>query len=222
MTTVLPVPYGTYGHTPRYVLSKDGSIYTTAIGDMGKRQPWKSRVWRITPDSRAEIVLEVPATLALFVVNGQLLCVWIDPTDGGGKNAKIKVTPIGGYIPLDGQPSGTVVNINASQIALVNQRIDTAQFNAGKAQGTADKLQGTVNAHGKAIADLQARVAKLEKQGGGGGGGLTRQQVEDIVWSKIWDINFLIRQGFRDGVSGIREVQDYIVDLTTYIRRIIK
>lgn len=217
MTTTLPIPYGTYGHTPQYVLSKDGSIYTTAIGTMGKTQPWKSRVWRVLPDGRAEIVLEVPATLALHVANSQLLCVWVDP-EGNGYTAKIKVTSIAGYIPIDGQPSGTVVNIDASQLSLVNQRIDVAQLSAGKAQGTADKLQGTVNAQGKVIADLQARVARLEKQGGGG---LTRQQVEDIVWSKIWDVNFLIRQGFRDGVSTIREVQDYIVDLASYIRRVV-
>jgi uncharacterized protein YpbB len=115
-----------------------------------------------------------------------------------------------------------VVDINASQLALVNQRINTAQTSAGQAQGAADRLQGSVNNHTKTIADLQARITKLEQQGGGGNGsGLTKQQVEDIVWSKIWDINFLIRQGFRDGVSTIREVQDYLNDLTVFIKRIV-
>ena len=218
-TTTLPIPFGTYSATQaQYQLSKDGAIYTTSVGKLGN-QAWGARVWRIPPDGApAQVVFMAPGACQLFVVNGALLCVWIDTNQGGNYNARIKVTPIEGYIPLDGLPSGTVVDIDATQLALVNQRIDVAQSNAGKAQATADKAQGTANANAKAIAELKLRVTKLEQQGGGGG--LTRQQVEDIVWAKIWDVNYLIRQGFRDGVSSIREVQDYIVDLASYIKRV--
>lgn len=221
-TITLPIPFGTYGATvPQYQLSKDGAIYTTSVGKLGNKT-WRGRVWRIPPDgSPAQVVLEVPGSNQLFVVNGQLLCVWVDTTSGGNYNAKIRVTPIGGYIPLDGIPSGTVVDIDESQLTLVNQRVTTAQNNAIRAQSTADNAQGAASGNAKAIAELKLRVTKLEQQGGGGGGGLTRQQVEDIVWSKIWDVNYLIREGFRNGSSTIREVQDYIVDLASYIRRVV-
>jgi hypothetical protein len=221
-TVTLPIPYGTYGSTTaQYQLSKDGAIYTFSVGKLGNKA-WRGRVWRIDPNgASASIVFEVPGSCQLFVVQGQLLCVWIDTNSGGGYNAKIKVTPIDGYIPLDSTPSGTVVDINATQVAALQQRIDVAQRNASTAQAQADKALSMATANAKAIANLNARVAKLEQQGGGGGGdGLTRQQVEDIVWSKIWDINYLIREGFRTGSSAMREVQDYIVDLASYIKRV--
>lgn len=139
MTTTLPIPFGTYGATAgQYQLSKDGSIYTFSVGKLGN-QTWKGRVWRIPPDGgKAQIVFEVPGGAQLFVVQGKLLCVWIDGTDGGNYNAKIRVTPIAGFIPLDENVSDTVVDINESQLALVNQRIATAQSNASIAQTSAN------------------------------------------------------------------------------------
>jgi hypothetical protein len=220
MTKTLPIPFGTYGPTSgQYQLSKDGAIYTFSVGKLGN-QKWKGRIWRIPPDgSNAQIMLEVPGSAQLYVVQGKLLCVWIDTNDGGGYNAKIKVTEIEGYIPLDSDISGTVVDIDATQLNMMQQQLNTAQYNAGRAQASAEKAQGTATATAKSLASLTERVARLERQGGGGGG-LTRQQVEDIVWSKIWDVNYLIREGFRNGQSAIREVQDYLVDLASYIKRV--
>lgn len=65
------------------------------------------------------------------------------------------------------------------------------------------------------------RITKLEQQSGGSSGGLTRQEVEDIVWSKIWDVNYLIRMGFIQGSSTISQVQDYLNDLTNFVKKII-
>jgi len=219
-TTTLPVPFGTYGATQaQYQLSKDGAIYTTSVGKLGNKT-WRGRVWRLPPDgTAAQMMLEVPGGCQLFVSQGTLLCAWIDTQSGGNYNAKIKVTPIDGFIPLDGTPSGTVIDIDATQVAALQQRIDVAQRNASSAQAQAEAAHNAAIANGKAIAELKARVTKLEQQGGGGGG-LTRQQVEDIVWAKIWDVNYLIREGFRNGQSTIREVQDYLVDLASYIRRV--
>jgi len=51
---------------------------------------------------------------------------------------------------------------------------------------------------------------------------LSKAQIEDIVWTKIWDVNYLIRLGFIKGSSDIQQVQDYLVDLASYIKRIVK
>jgi len=208
---VLPIPYTTYGTTPtQYQLSKDGSIYTTSIGDMGKTQPWRGRVWRIPADgSKAQMVFEVPGTCQLFVVNKQLLCVWINSA------SKISVTQIDGYIPLPDAVSGDIVNINENQVALINQRIEQSMNIGATANTQATNALNKVNNQAKTIADLQKRIGELEQKI------LTKQQVEDIVWSKIWDINYLIRMGFLQGSSAIQQVQDYLNDLTVFIKRIV-
>lgn len=225
MTETLNIPYGTYGATiPQYQLSKDGAIYTTSVGSMGGTQPWRGRVWRIPADgSKAQLVFEVPGTCQLFVVNRALICVWIDTTQGGSYGSKIRVTHIEGYIPLPDAVSGTVVNIDENQVALLNQRISTAIADANAATSTANNALTKANSSAVTVQKLnvqvqtlQAQVEQLVKSQ------LKRQEVEDIVWSKIWDVNYLIRLGFLQGSSSISQVQDYLNDLTTFIKRIVK
>jgi hypothetical protein len=60
------------------------------------------------------------------------------------------------------------------------------------------------------VAALQIQVNNL----------LTPQQVADLVWSKVWDINYQIRMGFLAGKSPIEQVQDYLNDLAVYIKKV--
>ena len=62
------------------------------------------------------------------------------------------------------------------------------------------------------MAALQAQVNTL----------LTPNQVADLVWSKVWDINYQIRMGFLAGKSPIEQVQDYLNDLAVYIKKVMK
>ena len=64
------------------------------------------------------------------------------------------------------------------------------------------------------ISAMQNQISSLQSQI------FTQQQIEDIVWQKIWDVNYLIRMGFLQGSSTIQQVQDYINDLAVYIKKV--
>lgn len=208
----LPIPFGTYGHTPQFVLSKDGSIYTTAIGSMGGKKPWRSRVWRVPTEGKAEIVFEAPAAIALHVVNGELLCVWVD-TASGGYTAKIAVTKIEGYIPLEASVTGTVVDINEAQVSQLRQQLATAQEQASEANRTATALQNRLE-------KLQQRVASLESRPQVSAKPVDEQKIADIVWTKLWDTIYVLRMGMNAGFSSDVNVAGWINDLTSFVRKV--
>jgi DUF917 family protein len=69
---------------------------------------------------------------------------------------------------------------------------------------------------------LQAQIATLtQQQQQMAQQILSKSQIEDIVWAKIWDVNYLIRMGFLQGSSTIQQVQDYLNDLTVFIKRVV-
>jgi hypothetical protein len=212
MSKTLPIPFGTYGHTPQYVLSKDGSVYTTAIGSMGGKQPWKSRVWRITADSKAEVVFETPAAIALHVVNGELLCVWVDPTKGG-YTSKIVVTKIEGYIPIEGVVSSQTVDINEAQVGQLKQQLGVALAQAAEAKQAAASLTNRLE-------KLQQRVASLESRPQVSAKPVDEQKIADIVWAKLWDTIYILRMGMNAGFSTDVNVAGWINDLTSFVRKV--
>jgi hypothetical protein len=98
-----------------------------------------------------------------------------------------------------------------------------AQNTANQAMATSNgvknqitTLSADVTALKKQVATLTSQINNMQSQI------LNKQQIEDIVWSKIWDVNYLIRLGFIQGSSTIQQVQDYLVDLASYIKRVTK
>jgi hypothetical protein len=190
------------------ITDKSGALYITSMGATTPGSPFGIRVWRIAKGmkTRQEVLFYPGDHGGLAVLWGKLFFVH---NQAGSK--KIVLEEIPGFIPEDGTVSNTVVNINEAQLALVNKMIETATKRAegGYAQSS--------QAMAKMVA-LEKRIAELEKKPAAAGG-LTKTQIEDIVWTKIWDIFYLIRSGMNEGSSKMTDIQNWINDLTSFIRK---
>ncbi len=200
----LNVPFGTYAHSPQLVIGKDGAIYTTGMGDMGKKRLWRGRVWRFMPQGPAEMIFEAPGHhAALHVIGDKLFCAWIDV------KGKVGYDVIPGYVPLDAELPINVVNVNEAQLSQLKLQLAQAQEAAARAQRASESLMAKVD-------QLTAKVNELEKRptAQSSGSGLSRQQIEDIVWSKVWDVLYILRMGMINGSSD-PNVQGFVNDLRT-------
>ncbi len=200
----LNVPFGTYAHSPQLVIGKDGALYTTGIGDMGKKRLWRGRVWRFMPQGSAEMIFEAPGHhVALHVVGDKLFCAWIDV------KGKVGYDFIPGYVPLDAELPINIVNVNEAQLGQLKLQLSQAQENVGRTQRTSENLAVKVD-------QLTAKIRELEKRPAAqsSGSGLSRQQIEDIVWSKVWDVLYILRMGMINGSSD-PNVQGFVNDLRT-------
>jgi len=201
-----------------FYIDKTGAIYQTWVGRTTTGGEWGSHVYRTAPGAPSQLLFFQPSINGyLEVMNKQL---WFGYCDARGAQWRLLID---GYIDPSDTPSSAVVNVDEAQVAGLKQSISTAQSTADRASGTATRATQTANdasndVHNLAVtvATLQAQVNALQAQM------LTKAQVEDIVWAKIWDVNYLIRLGFINGSSPIQQVQDYLVDLATYIKRIVK
>jgi len=201
-----------------FYIDKTGAIYQTWVGRTVAGGDWGSHVYRTAPGAPSQLLFFQPGINGyLEVMNKQL---WFGYCDARGAQWRLLID---GYIDPSDTPSSAVVNVDEAQVAGLKQSINTAQSTADRASGTATRATQTANdasndVHNLAVtvATLQAQVNALQAQS------LTKSQVEDIVWAKIWDVNYLIRLGFINGTSPIQQVQDYLVDLATYIKRIVK
>lgn len=200
-----------------FTIDKTGTIYETYMGDLNKTAKFGLRVFRTKPGGKPEELFYTDGGGSLTVINKKL---YIGYTDS---NWASWYDEIPGYIDPSDTPSSTVVKVDEAamavykdQVALAQKTANSAQYNANDAITRANKAQSEVDVLENRVAKLEAVVSGMQNQI------LNKQQVEDIVWAKIWDVNYLIREGFRNGSSAIREVQDYLVDLATYIRNIMK
>lgn len=198
-----------------FTIDKTGTIYQTNMGDLNKTAQFGLRVLRTKPGKPTEEIFFNGGHGELCVINKKLYIGYTDP------NWISWYDEIPGYIDAEDTPSSKVVNVDESamdvykkEVLLAQKTANNAQYNASAAQTSITNLTNQVNALNARIDKMEVVIAGLQKQV------LSRQQIEDIVWSKIWDVNYLIREGFRNGSSAIREVQDYLVDLASYIRRI--
>ncbi len=200
-----------------FTIDKTGTIYETYMGDLNKTAKFGLRVFRTKPGGKPEEVFYTDGGGSLTVINKELFIGYTD------SNWASWYDEIPGYIdPLD-TPSSKVVNVDEAamavyknQVTLAQKTANSAQYNANDAITRANKAQSEVDILENRVAKLEAVVSGMQNQI------LNKQQVEDIVWAKIWDVNYLIRDGFRKGSSTIREVQDYLVDLATYIKSVMK
>ena len=201
-----------------WVYDKTGAQYIVKIGNLNNTAPWGYYLFRVPQGGKPEQLFFVAGSNGdLIVINRKLYIRYCD-------NDWIQWTAeVPGYIDPDDKPSSNIVNVNDAAMATYKQQVSVAQNTANQSLNTSintrNQVQGLsseVVTLKKQIADLQSQITSLQSQI------LNKKQVEDIVWSKIWDVNYLIRMGFLQGSSAIREVQDYLNDLAVYIRSITK
>lgn len=201
------------------IIDKTGTIYQTLNGNVGTGTPWGTRVWRIPPGKPAELIYYVDGNGQLYVdqIKKRLLFLGTDA------NRRPFYIVIEGYIHPADCPDSTIVNINETQTALLKQGIATANSTANSAYTLASNATQSANDARAQITNLQKQISDLQLQINAMQTKIIpRSQIEDIVWSKIWDVNYLIRMGFISGSSTIEQVQQYLIDLASYIKRVMK
>lgn len=198
-----------------FTIDKTGTLYHIHTGRLVANGPWGIRLYRTIPNGNPELLwFGKDCNGSLTVINKKLYL-------GFNDNWKQKYFEVPGYIDPSDEPSSTIVNVNEAAMQTYKLQVANAQSQSNQASASASTAITISNANTNKITSLEQRLMALEtKVQTMQSQILSRQQIEDIVWSKIWDVNYLIRLGFVKGSSSIREVQDYLVDLATYIRNI--
>ena len=199
-----------------FTIDKTGTIYQSYMGDLNQSAPFGLRIFRCKPRSTPEQLFFTTGGGWLTVVNKKL---YIGFTDN---NWASWYQEIPGYIDPSDTPSSNVVNVNEAamdvykqQVALAQKTANQATYDAQQATAQVNNLKTQVTNQQNQITALSAQVKALSAQQ------LTPQQIQDIVWSKIWDVNYLIRLGFVNGSSPDSQVQAYITDDATFIKNVV-
>ena len=196
---------------------KTGTIYQSQQGDNNKTAPWGQRVWRVKPGGKPEEIFCIVGGHGDLVVDyNTLIFEYCDA------NWKQWTWVVPGYIDPSDNPSSKVVNVDESAMAVYKQQVALAQKTANQASYDATQALGTSTDLKKQMAAIQSQMAAMQNQIKTMQSQiLSQQQIEDIVWSKIWDVNYMIRMGFLQGSSTIQQVQDYLNDLAVYIKKVV-
>jgi len=220
--TPLPMINSSYAASGcSFVIDKAGTTFQVTVCSTVAGGPWGPHVVRTARGGPTQVVWFIPGTVGtLVILNKQLFFGYVD---GNGQQW---YQPIAGYIDPSDTPSSQVVNVDESSLNAVKQSITAADNAANNAAATANQASSTANAAMDNTQKLKARVTSLEQQVATLQNQintlLTPNQVADLVWAKVWDANYQIRMGFLAGKSSIQQVQDYLNDLTVYIRNVVK
>lgn len=204
------------------VIDKAGTIFQVWTGRLTNPGAWGSRIYRTVKGGKPELVwfIEDANTGALIIMNKQLFLPYQPP------KGRQQLQQIHGYIDPSDEPSSAVVNVDESALNSVKQSlavmqagITQADYKATSAQNIAKNLQATNAKLESNLATLQAQVASLQSrlntlQPAGSG------QVADIVWAKLWDSIYLIRMAMNSGNSTDSNIQGFLVDLTSFIKKV--
>ena len=208
----LNMPGDNYGgQITNFAPDRTGAVYSLNLCRLTPNGPWGPRVYRIPPKGAPQLLAFVQDASAghLVVANRKLYFLY-------SVNGKCYSDQIEGYIDPDDTPSSNVVNINTSQIQTLQQQITTSNQMINAQNAKIAQLQTQVNQQAKTLQTVQEQIIQIQSQI------LTQSQVEDIVWTKTWDILYLIRLGYLQGSSSIQNVQAWLNDLAVYIRSITK
>jgi hypothetical protein len=203
------------------VVDKTGAVYQTIYGRLVAGGPWGIYVFRTAPSGKPQqLFFSADGSGRLMVDHKELYLLY---TDAQWQQWYIKID---GYIDPSDEPSSTIVDVNEAQVAGLKLSIETAQRTAQQAQAMASsayerataaesktqELQAQLSAQAKQIQALQQQVNQL----------LTPQQVADLVWQKIKDVNYLYRLGFVSWPTPAPDpdVRMYIYDLVALIRKV--
>ena len=220
--TPLPMINSSYaGSGCSFVIDKTGTTFQVTVCSTVDGGPWGPHVVRTARGGPVQVVWFIPGTAgSLVILNKQLYLGYVD------SNGQQWYQPISGYIDPSDTPSSTVVNVDESALNAVKQSVTAADNAANNAASIANNAKDTANGAMDNTQKLKARVTTLEQQVATMQNQinqlLTPNQVADLVWAKVWDANYQIRMGFIAGKSSIQQVQDYLNDLASYIKRIVK
>jgi hypothetical protein len=196
-----------------YIIDKTGAVFQTITGRLVANGPWGVRVYRTSPNEKPQLVYFLEDGHGdLAVVQRRLVLLATD------KNWQQWVIPIDGYVHDSECPDATVVNIDASQLAMMKQSIATAQGVADKAYGKAGNAEQEAAAANASVKSLTKQLATLQAQVNAL---LTPAQVSDLVWQKIKDINYLYRLAFLAWPRTVADadINAYVADLVALIRK---
>jgi hypothetical protein len=217
MTKVIKLnnPGGTYTATKTDVQDdKTGALYYTSMGSTVPGGPFGIHVWKQVGDKPPQEILFYQGDHGGLVVLGKDL--FFVHNIASSKKAQLEEIP--GYIHMSDTVSSTVVNINDKQVAELKQQLGTAQNQANLAYAQSQKAMAISNDLANKVDALNARVTKLEQSGGGT---IDVKKIEDIVWQKIMDVMWIIRQAMNSGSSTDPNIQGYLMDLTSYIKKVV-
>jgi len=214
-TEDLKSPGGSYTATPTFAIGdKTGAEYNTSMSAQGGA--FGINVWRVPKGKPAELIITKPGCHGtLMVIHRKLWFYWNTADKPLGKQ---KRTLIEGYIHETDAVSGTIVDINDSQLAGLRQQLKTAQDQVAAAHQSAANAEGKIGAVLTEVAKLKERVTALEKSGGSQP--VNEAKIAEIVWAKIWDVLYVTRMGMNAGSSTDANIQGWITDLTNFVKRV--
>ena len=211
----LPTKRPTYGGGKPFYIDKTGAIFYMWDGRLTSPGPWGTHVYRALTGQAPELIFfKEDCSGTLVVVNKQL---WHTYTDAKGTPWRLLIAS---YIDPQDTPSSTVVQVDEAALSAVKLSIFTAQniandadYKASRAQSAALNAQTTADTAKAQIATLQAQIKALQPQA------INMQQVTDLVWAKLWDVVYLLRTGMNTGASTDPNVQGWVHDLTSFIKK---
>lgn len=186
---------------------KTGALYTTTMGSPSPSVGFGINVWKTPKNGKPQLILSFPGHHgSLHILDKKLILALNTP------DRRQLLGEIEGYIHPDDTPSSTVVNINDKQVAELKQMI-------ANVQASCDRLASRVAAV-EAVNARQAKEIEELKKNNSGTSQISEQKIADIVWSKLWDSFYLIRMGMNAGWSNDPNIQGWITDLTSFIRKV--
>lgn len=196
-----------------YIIDKTGAVYQTITGRLVANGPWGVRVYRTAPGEKPQCLYFLQDGHGDLVVSQKRLLLLA--TDSKWQQW---IIPIEGYVSPDDIPEPTVVNIDASQLAMMKQSIATSQALSDKAYALANDANDEARSASASVASLQKQVAALQAQVNAL---LTPSQVADLVWQKIKDVNYLYRLAFLAWPKSdpVPDIKAYVDDLVALIRK---
>lgn len=206
----------------QYVTDKTGTVFQTLVGSAGPGTTWGVRIWRCPPNAKPQLIYFLQdgnGSLCVDHINKRLLFLGTDPS----RNPFYFV--VDGFVYPTDCPDSDVVNINEVQLASVRQSIATTQAMASSAQATAGNAVATASDAQQRVATLERQVNTLQSQLAAMQSQvnalLTPSQVNDLVWQKLKDMNFLYRLAFNawPAKSPDPDIANYVNDLVALIRK---
>lgn len=206
--TDISKPGGNYKST-RTEIQKDktGALYTSSMGRPSPSVAFGFNLWKTSPGKAPQLLMSFPDCHgSLHVLDKQLIIALNLP---GGRQ---ELVPVPGYIHPDDTVPSTTVNINDRQVAELRQMIANVQ--------TANDRLATRVATVEAVNTRQAKEIEDLKKNNSGTSQISEQKIADIVWAKLWDSIYLMRMGMNAGWSNDPNIQGWINDLTSFIRKV--
>ena len=205
----LPGNRPTYGPSKPFYIDKTGVIYYLWDGRITNPGPWGTHVYRALVGQPPELIFFLENSGGnLVVVNKQL---WYTYSDAKGIPWRLLIAS---YIDPQDIPSSTVVQVDEAALSAVKLSVVTAQGIANGADYKAARAQTTADRTEAQLAALQAQVDALKSQG------VNEQKIADIVWAKLWDVVYMLRMGMNAGSSQDPNIQGWISDLTSFIKKV--